>query len=115
MSKYFTAEPDGIAGNDDTGAMGAWFVFSAMGFYPVTPGLPEYRLGSPLFERIILHLSPQYHDGETFVIEADGNGPDHVYTTSVMLNGVPHTTPVLTHEAITAGGTLSLQMSDTHP
>lgn len=115
MKKFFTAEPDGLAGNDDTGAMGAWFVFSAMGFYPVTPGLPEYRLGSPLFTRIILHLSPQYHDGETFVIEADGNGPDHVYATSVMLNGVPHTTPVLTHEAITAGGTLSLQMSDIHP
>ena len=53
----------------DTGAMGAWFTWSAMGLYPVTPGLPEYRLGGPLFKRITLHLSPGFHHGETFVIE----------------------------------------------
>ena len=84
-----------------------------MGFYPVTPGLPEYRLGSPLFERITLHLSPNHHDGETFVIEADGNGPDSVFVTSAALDDQPLSTPVLSHQAMTRGGTLRLQMSQT--
>ena len=82
-----------------------------MGFYPVTPGLPEYRLGSPLFDRITLHLSPTHHQGESFVIEADGNGPDSVFVTSALLDGEPLLTPVLSHQAITGGGTLRLQMS----
>ncbi len=84
-----------------------------MGFYPVTPGLPEYRLGSPLFERITLHLSPNHHDGETFVIEADGNGPDSVFVTSAALDDQLLSTPVLSHQAMTRSGTLRLQMSQT--
>jgi predicted alpha-1,2-mannosidase len=113
MQRFFGRGPDGLPGNDDAGALSAWFVFSAMGFYPVTPGLPEYRLGSPLFDRITLHLSPTHHDGETFVIEADGNGPDNVFVTSAMLDGEPLLTPVLSHQAITGGGKLRLQMSPT--
>jgi predicted alpha-1,2-mannosidase len=113
MQRFFGRGPDGLPGNDDAGALSAWFVFSAMGFYPVTPGLPEYRLGSPLFERITLHLSPNHHDGETFVIEADGNGPDNVFVKSAMLDEEPLLTPVLSHRAITRGGTLRLQMSPT--
>ena len=113
MERFFGRGPDGLPGNDDAGALSAWFVFSAMGFYPVTPGLPEYRLGSPLFERITLHLSPNHHDGETFVIEADGNGPDSVFVTSAALDDQPLSTPVLSHQAITRGGTLRLQMSQT--
>ncbi len=113
MERFFGRGPDGLPGNDDAGALSAWFVFSAMGFYPVTPGLPEYRLGSPLFERITLHLSPNHHDGETFVIEADGNGPDSVFVTSAALDDQPLSTPVLSHHAMTRGGTLRLQMSQT--
>ena len=111
MKQFFGRGPDGLPGNDDAGALSAWFVFSAMGFYPVTPGLPEYRLGSPLFDRITLHLSPTHHQGESFVIEADGNGPDRVFVTSALLDGQPLVTPVLSHQAITGGGTLRLQMS----
>ena len=113
MERFFGRGPDGLPGNDDAGALSAWFVFSAMGFYPVTPGLPEYRLGSPLFERITVHLSPSHHDGETFVIEADGNGPDSVFVTSAALDGQALPIPVLSHDAITRGGTLRLQMSPT--
>ncbi|MDH3726189.1 MAG: GH92 family glycosyl hydrolase [Myxococcales bacterium] len=111
MERYFGTGPDGLPGNDDAGALSAWFVFSAMGFYPVTPGLPEYRLGSPLFERITLHLSPGFHGGDAFVIEAEGNDDDSVFASSATLNGHDLPAPVLSHEAITDGGTLRLQMS----
>ncbi len=113
MERFFGDEPDGLPGNDDAGALSSWFVFSAMGFYPVTPGLPEYRLGSPLFERVTLHLSPAHHDGETFVIEAVGNTADAIFVEEATLNGQALTTSVLPHQAITAGGTLRLQMSAT--
>lgn len=113
MEEFFGRGPDGLPGNDDAGALSSWFVFSAMGFYPVTPGLPEYRLGSPLFERITLHLSPNHHNGDTFVIEAPGNAPDTVFVTSATLDDQSLTTPVLSHQAITDGGTLRLEMGAT--
>ncbi len=111
MERYFGAGPDGLPGNDDAGALSAWFVFSAMGFYPVTPGLAEYRLGSPLFERVVIHLTAGHHAGESFVIEAAGNDAESVFVRSAVLNGEALTTPVLSHEALTAGGILTLEMS----
>jgi len=113
MEQYFGTGPDGLPGNDDVGALSAWFVFSAMGFYPVTPGLPEYRLGSPLFERVTIHLSEAHHDGESFVVEASGNAAENVFIGEASLNGQPLKAPALRHDAITAGGTLRLQMTAT--
>jgi predicted alpha-1,2-mannosidase len=113
MEQYFGIGPDGLPGNDDAGALSAWFVFSAMGFYPVTPGLPEYRLGSPLFERITIRLSEAHHDGESFVVEASGNAAENVFIGEASLNGQPLEAPALRHDAITAGGTLRLQMTAT--
>jgi len=111
LERYFSAAPDGLPGNDDAGTMSAWFVFSAMGFYPVTPGLPEYRLGSPLFDRVAIHLSETRYGGGVFVLEADSNGPDAVFVREAELDGQSLQRPVLSHEAITEGGVLSLQMS----
>ncbi|MDH3199467.1 MAG: GH92 family glycosyl hydrolase [Myxococcales bacterium] len=111
INRYFGAGPDGLPGNDDAGALSAWFVFSAMGFYPVTPGLAEYRLGSPLFERVLIHLTAAHHAGESFVIEAVGNDAESVFVRSATLNGEALTTPVLSHGAVTAGGVLTLEMS----
>jgi predicted alpha-1,2-mannosidase len=111
MARYFGTGPDGLPGNDDAGSMSAWFVFSAMGFYPVTPGVPEYRLGSPLFERVVLHLSDEFHEGERFIIEAPGNDAASVLVTNAFLNAEPLRAPVLTHEAVTGGGTLTLEMA----
>jgi putative alpha-1,2-mannosidase len=91
--------------------LSAWFVFSAMGFYPVTPGLPEYRLGSPLFERITIHLTAAHHVGSTFVIEALDNTTENIFVGEASLGGQPLSAPVLSHEAITSGGLLRLQMS----
>ena len=113
MEQYFGTGPDGLPGNDDAGALSAWFIFSAMGFYPVTPGLPEYRLGSPLFERITIHLSEAHHAGETFVIEAVDNAAESIFIGEANLNGQPLAAPVIPHAAITGGGALRLQMTAT--
>lgn len=110
MSRHFGSGPGGLPGNDDAGALSAWFVFSAMGFYPVTPGKPEYRLGSPLFERIVIHLTEGFHEGETFVVEAAGNRASTVLVRSATLNGKPLQSPILSHQAIVEGGTLALEM-----
>jgi predicted alpha-1,2-mannosidase len=113
IDRYFGPGPDGLPGNDDAGALSAWLVFSAMGFYPVTPGLPEYRLGSPLFERVTIHLSAAHHDGKTFVVEALGNTSENVFVREASLDGQRLPAPVLPHEAITGGGLLRLQMTAT--
>ena len=113
MDRYFGTEPDGLLGNDDAGTLSAWFVFSAMGFYPVTPGLAEYRLCSPLFERITINLSERHHAGDAFVIDASGNTPDTPSVREASLDSGPLAAPVRSHTAITRGGTLRLQMSAT--
>jgi putative alpha-1,2-mannosidase len=113
MERYFGADPAGLPGNDDAGALSAWFVFSAMGFYPVTPGRAEYRLGSPLFEKVTIHLSESHHEGQTFVIDAPGNSASNVFITKATLDGRPLEGSVLAHRSITSGGELRLQMSDT--
>ena len=112
MDRYFGAGADGLPGNDDAGALSAWFVFSALGFYPVTPGRAEYRVGSPLFERVVIHLDDPPYSGDTFVIEAEGNSPDHVLIEEMTLNGKPLSRPVLSHRDITEGGVLRLQVAD---
>ena len=112
MDRYFGTEPDGLPGNDDAGALSAWFVFSAMGFYPVTPGLPEYRLGSPLFDEITIHLSDTHHAGESFVVEAQGNSAQNVFISGATLGGASLSEAKLSHTAITNGGVLRLQMAD---
>lgn len=110
LAEKFGAGPDGIPGNDDSGTMSSWFAFSAMGFYPATPGLAEYRIGSPLFERITLKLSEQHYAGARFVVEASGNSKTALYVQSMELNGVSLATPVLSHGAVVSGGTLRLEM-----
>jgi len=110
MEQYFSAEPHGLPGNDDAGTLSAWYVFSAMGFYP-DPGSTRYSLGSPLFDRVEISLSPNYHGGKRFVISAPRTGDDQIYVTDMILGGKPHNTASLTHEQITAGGTLELTLS----
>lgn len=111
MERYFTPEPNGLPGNDDAGTLSAWLVFSAIGFYPVQPGIPEYRLGSPLFERVVLHLTKGFHGGETFTIEAAGNDQESVFVRTATLDAEPLAAPVLSHATITEGGTLTLEMA----
>ncbi|WP_235011786.1 GH92 family glycosyl hydrolase [Bryocella elongata] len=105
----YTDRPDGLIGNDDSGQMSAWYVFSAMGFYPVTPGLPRYAIGTPLFPSVTLHLP----GGGTFRIVADNAGPGHPYIAAATLNGKPLTRAWISHAEILAGGELRFRMSAT--
>ncbi len=101
--------PDTFAGDEDTGSMAAWFILSALGFYPVCPGKPEYTLGSPLFTRSTIHLP----GNKTFIIEAPGYNLETVFVHSVQLNGPPHKKQTLDHTVITSGGTLRFEMATT--
>ncbi|HTI97399.1 MAG TPA: GH92 family glycosyl hydrolase [Dongiaceae bacterium] len=98
--------PDGMVGDEDTGEMSAWYVFSATGFYPFCPGTPCYLIGSPLFPETIIHFA----NGRTFTVRANHNSPENEYIQSARLNGQPFTKTWLTHETITAGGVLELEM-----
>lgn len=110
MDEMYQNRPDGLSGNEDCGQMSAWYVLSAMGFYPVTPGAPVYTLGSPLFEKVTLHLP----NGKTFEIDAPGVSGKRFYIEKAELNGQKLALPEFEHSAITAGGKLELTMSDHH-
>jgi len=103
---YFD-RPDGLPGNDDCGQISAWYVFSALGFYPVAPGLPEYRIGTPLFDDAAIHLP----NGKTFRIVATGASEGKVYIRSAMLNGKPLDRDWISHQEIITGGELEFHMS----
>ncbi|HRZ42056.1 MAG TPA: GH92 family glycosyl hydrolase [Bacteroidales bacterium] len=106
MSEMYTDQPDGLCGNEDCGQMSAWYVLSAMGFYPVCPGSNQYVLGSPLFSEVKIHLE----NGEEFLIRARRNEPDNVYIRKAHLNGKPFNGASITHSEIMAGGDLRLLM-----
>jgi len=103
-SKYHNG-PDGLSGNDDCGQMSAWYIFSAMGFYPVTPGSPVYAIGSPLFERATIMLSGPYKKGP-FTMIARNQSPKNKYIQSATLNGKPLNGPFIRHTDIANGSTL---------
>ena len=98
--------PDGLCGNDDCGQMSAWYMFSAMGFYPVNPVSGEYVFGAPQMPKFVLHLQ----DGKTFTVLAEGLSKEHKYVESITLNGEANTKNYITHEDIMKGGTLVYKM-----
>ena len=99
--------PDGYCGDEDNGQMSAWYIFSTLGFYPVCPGKPGYVIGSPRFAKVTIHQS----NGQDFVIEASGVSNDAIHVAAGRLNGQPLSRSWIKHDEITAGGTLSLEMS----
>jgi len=106
MEVWYNDAPMGIPGDDDQGALGAWYVFSAMGFYPFCPGDPYYVMGSPLFEKTTIHLP----GGRTFTVSADGVSTRNKYIQSATLNGKPLAKPWFTQQDINQGGALELRM-----
>jgi predicted alpha-1,2-mannosidase len=110
LQQAYQAEVNGICGNDDVGQMSAWYVMSALGFYPVCPGDNVYVLGSPLFGKAAIHLDSRWHKGTTFVIVAHGNSSANCYIQSVQLNGKPLQRAWITHAEITSGGMLEFVM-----
>ncbi|HTY39191.1 MAG TPA: GH92 family glycosyl hydrolase, partial [Bacteroidota bacterium] len=106
LDSLYSPEPDGLCGNDDCGQMSAWYVFGAMGFYPVTPGSPEYAIGSPLFEKVTLRLE----DGKQFAINAAGSSRACKFIQSSRHNGVESTRPFISHDEIMKGGFVEFVM-----
>jgi len=107
LKEMYQARPDGLGGNDDCGQMSAWYIFGALGFYPMAPGSTTYDLGSPLIKRAMLTLE----NGKTFTIEATNQSAEHVYVSKILLNGAPLKRQYITHEEIMAGGQLEFIMS----
>lgn len=112
MSDFYSNRPDGQCGNTDCGQMSAWYVFSALGFYPVDPISGIYAIGSPMVNKATIHLDPKYFKGETFTVEALDNSPKNIYIQSAKLNGEPLDRCWITYLELTNGGTLQLQMGD---
>lgn len=106
LSSQFHTGPSGLPGNDDAGQMSAWYVLSAMGFYPLCPGTPTYALGSPIFSRIVIHQL----NGKDFTIVAPKASAKNLYVEAVSLNGVPVTGSELRHADIVDGSTLTFDM-----
>ena len=106
MDKLYNPGSKGYCGDEDNGQTSAWYVFSAMGFYPVCPGMPEYAIGSPLFKKVTLHLS----EGKTFTVSAANNAADRPYIQKAMLNGEELSRNYLTHDELLKGGELTLSM-----
>jgi predicted alpha-1,2-mannosidase len=106
MDTWFRNDLMGVPGDEDGGGLSAFYVFSAIGFYPITPGVPEYQIGSPLFSKIKIRLQ----NGKTFTVIAKNNSSVNKYIQSAALNGRELTKPVFTHTDLTEGGTLILEM-----
>ena len=105
MDRLYT--PDDLPGDEDNGEMCAWYVLSALGLFPLTPGSGQWTFGSPLFKKATVHLP----NGRSFVVEAPENGPENVYVRAVSLNGQPLDRLFLTHEEVASGGTLRFEMA----
>ncbi|MFB2119401.1 GH92 family glycosyl hydrolase [Parapedobacter sp. 2B3] len=106
MDKLYSPAADGYCGDEDNGQTSAWYVFSALGFYPVCPGSDQYVVGSPLFRKATLHLE----NGETVTISAANNQPQNRYIELLAVDGSPYTRNYVTHETLTAGADLVFTM-----
>jgi predicted alpha-1,2-mannosidase len=109
-TNLYNSTPGGICGNDDCGQTSAWYVFTALGFYPVDPVSCVYILGSPLVDQATLKLDPLCGKGGSFTVIAKNNSPKNVYIQSATLNGKPFSRSWIAHDEITAGGKLVLTM-----
>ncbi len=106
LDKLYNYTPDGYCGDEDNGQTSAWYVFSSLGFYPVTPGTDQYVFGSPLFDRVTL----TFEDGKKFVIDAPGNSRKNVYVETINLNGRKLDRNFITHSELQGGGNLKFNM-----
>ena len=110
LPKMYKSTPDGLGGNDDTGQMSAWYIFSAMGFYPVAPGSDQYAIGSPAVDQAVINLE----NGKTFTINTKNQSPKNVYVQKIVLNGKVLDGYFITHEDIMSGGEITFYMGSKH-
>ncbi len=108
MDRLYSAKPDGYCGDEDNGQTSAWYVFSALGFYPVCPGSDEYAVGSPLFRKAVIHLE----NGREVVIEASENSPSKRYVSRMTVDGRAAEKPFLGWSELKEGATVSFDMTE---
>lgn len=108
MNRMYTPGPDGYCGDEDNGQTSAWYVFSALGFYPVCPGTTQYVMGAPLFKKATLH----FENGKSLVINAPANSAENFYIKSMKLNGQNYTKNYLDHNDLMKGAVLDIEMDD---
>jgi putative alpha-1,2-mannosidase len=107
MREQYKNAPDGLCGNEDCGQMSAWYIFSALGFYPVDPVSGEYQIGTPLFKKATIHLD----NGKSFVINAPKRDNENIYIESMSLNGKTLKSYSIKHTDIMKGGILNFNMT----
>jgi predicted alpha-1,2-mannosidase len=108
MDKLYNYLPDGYCGDEDNGQTSAWYVFSALGFYPVTPGTDEYVFGSPLFKKAEL----KFENGKKLMIEAPDNNKENIYVSEINLNGKPLERNFIRHSELQKGGRLHFELQN---
>jgi len=108
IDNLYTPAPDGYCGDEDNGQTSAWYVFSALGFYPVTPGTPQYVIGSPVFD----HVKMDMPTGKTLEIKANNQGKKNIYIQSMSIDNKAYNKTWLDHHALQNGGTIEFNMSD---
>lgn len=106
MDRMYNAQPDGYCGDEDNGQTSAWYVFSALGFYPVCPGTDQYVLGAPLFKQAVLHLE----NGKTVTIDAPANSKDNFYVGRLTVDGKDYEKNYLTHSQLLDGARINFEM-----
>lgn len=106
MDRMYSATPDGYCGDEDNGQTSAWYVFSALGFYPVTPTSDQYALGSPLFRKAVL----KFENGRSLILNADNNTNDTPYIAGLMVNGTDYNRNYITHGMLLDGGQIDFDM-----
>ena len=109
MDRLYSAAPDGYCGDEDNGQTSAWYVFSALGFYPVCPGSQQYALGVPYFKRVVMHMP----NGKTTVISAPDNSEKNRYIADMTFNNTPYTKNYVTHHELLSGAQLMFKLSST--
>jgi predicted alpha-1,2-mannosidase len=109
MNRLYKPTPDGYCGDEDNGQTSAWYVFSALGFYPVCPATDQYVIGTPLFKKVTV----SFDNGKKLVINASNNSESNKYVHSLQLNGKPYDKNWLSHSELQKGGTINMIMKST--
>jgi len=109
LAKHFTTKPDGIPGNDDTGTMSAWAIFSMMGLYPDCPGVPEYTLTTPTFDEVTIKLDPEYWGKDKLVIKKEGHGD---YIKEIRLGNKKVNKYLISHDDLIKAGEITFVVTD---
>lgn len=110
LKKYYTDKPDGIPGNEDTGTMSSWAIFSMMGLYPDNPGSPYYTLTTPVFDKVTLHLDPRFYPNGDITITTDRKSADQTYIKEMTIGGKKLSSFRISHKQLVEGKNLEMKL-----